>query len=388
MDEGEGGGGQASGEQDDHAAGDRLDQELQAIIEGTAGEARFREPTAAERGRLAKEAQKKREADARRTEKLREEARKQARKLQKENGKARHRRRPKLRVLAWTIWGVALAVLVGGGVAAYTGFHPSAPANSTPSLPATALSPVTASGPPLDPFQGTPADKWASGAAGITIPAAKPVGRYSASQVEAAYQTTKKLLIAAALDKQTLNGGAPTAFADLLGTRQQRTHFLSGLSAKGLGQDHRPKSTRIMVVSFAPGSADFIGNVIKVHGTMSAHAVSDSGGPALAIDVDYIFAYPIEPPGEPSDWMRFTARKYGSFDFAQWDDPGGSLEAYDQTVLGTVGAQCYTTDGYDHPDYPRLRTPDPRQSGQPVNAYSPGTANPGGNPVCGNSGGT
>jgi hypothetical protein len=141
-----------------------------------------------------------------------------------------------------------------------------------------------------------------------------------------------------------------------------------------------------MVVSFAPGTTQLIGSVIKVHGTMSAHAVTNSGSPQLDIDVNYVFVYPIEPPGRPSDWMRFFASDYDSYAFAQFDDPGGPLEAWDQTVVGTDGARCYTTDGYDYPDYPSIRVPNPKASGKPVDPYAPGTASPdSGNPVCGTS---
>jgi hypothetical protein len=56
-------------------------------------------------------------------------------------------------------------------------------------------------GPPADPFAGTPAENWANGESGIVIPAAKPVGSFTAAQVMKAYQTTRQLLIAANLDK-------------------------------------------------------------------------------------------------------------------------------------------------------------------------------------------
>jgi hypothetical protein len=306
---------------------DRFDKELRSVLDGDALEARFKELSADEREKHARERRK---------------AQKQARKAER---KARQRRG--LRRAAWGL--VAVVVVAGGGAFAYTRLaHSASPAGNAPSLPA--LSPDLQSGPPADPFQGTPADKWADGAAGITIPAAKAVGPY------------------------------------LLGTKQQRTQFLDGLSAKGLAKDQRPNSTRIMVVSFAPGTTQLIGSVIKVHGTMSAHAVTNSGSPQLDIDVNYVFVYPIEPPGRPSDWMRFFASDYDSYDFAQFDDPGGPLEAWDQTVVGTDGAICYTTDGYDHPDYPSIRVQNPKGSGKPVDPYAPGTASPdSGNPVCGTS---
>jgi hypothetical protein len=57
------------------------------------------------------------------------------------------------------------------------------------------------------PFLGTPAQSYADGAAGIVIPPAHAVGNYPAAAVAAAYQMTKRLLIAANLNGPTLNGG-------------------------------------------------------------------------------------------------------------------------------------------------------------------------------------
>jgi hypothetical protein len=218
------------------------------------------------------------------------------------------------------------------------------------------------------------------------IPAAKPAGNFTAAQVEAAYQTTRKLLIAADLNHPTLLGGAPTAFADLL-TSQQRALFLAGLNKKGANTGGYPLSTRMWVMSFAPGSSQLVGSVIKVRGTMSAKSVSDSGITALAVTVDYLFTYAIEPPGAPADWMRFLAHHYGSVDFAQWYDPGGPLQPWDQTITGHSGIRCGSTDGYQHPDYPSERASGAggTQSGPALSPYSSATDVPGGGAVCGRS---
>jgi hypothetical protein len=213
----------------------------------------------------------------------------------------------------------------------------------------------TGGSPPADPFVGSEAGTWADGASGITVPAAKPAGTFTAAQVKAAYETTRKLLIAANLNQQTLRGGAPAAFAGLL-AKQQRAAFLAGLNTKGVNKGGYPLSTRKWVASFAPGSADFIGNVIKVHGTMSAHSAKEAGGVVLAVQVDYLFAYAVEPPGRPGDWMRVIDHQYGNVNFAQWDDPGGPLEPADQTIIGNAGIVCGTDDGYIHPAYPSERS--------------------------------
>ena len=166
--------------------------------------------------------------------------------------------------------------------------HPSASARASPA------------GPPADPFTGSPGEHYAAGQAGIAASAAHAIGPYSAGQVQAAYQTVKKLLIAANLDPQTLRGGSPDAFASLL-VAHQRQEFVSGLDRTGTDRHGYPLSTRDWVVSFAPGTTQFIGSTIKVHGTMSAGAARDGSQEVIQVHFDYLFVYAVEPPGEPAD---------------------------------------------------------------------------------------
>jgi hypothetical protein len=336
---------------------DEFDRALRELAEGTAGEPRFREASAAERARQAKRQAKR--------------ARKQSR---RRRGRGRAER-DRGRATAWTTVGVILIlVLAAAGAFAWLQLRHPATAN-----PATRIVPSIAdAAPPALPFAGTPASTWADGAAGIVVPAAKPVGRFTTGQVAAAYQRTKKLLIAAHLNKPTLLGGAPTAFADLLSS-QQRTQFLAGLNKQGENKAGHPLSTRTWVTSFAPGSAKLIGNVIKVRGTMSAKSVAVSGTTVLEILVNYVFVYPIEPPGAPADWRRLVAHQYGNFAFANWPDPSSPLQPWDQTFILQAGSLCGSTDGYTHPNYPSEDRPTagPTPSGQTVNPYSTATVDTG-----------
>ncbi len=334
---------------------DEIDRKLRELTENLMGEPRYVEPTAAERAKRAAQYRKQVQREQRRQ-------RRQARRG---------------RLVAGVVAVVVLAA--AGGIVWLRVAHPQA--SSAAGVPG------TGSAPPADPFVGSEAGTWADGAAGITIPAAKPVGNFTAAQVEAAYQSTRKLLIAANLDQQTLRGGAPTAFAGLL-IKQQRDTFLAGLNTTGTNKGGYPLSTRKWVASFAPGSAEFIGNVIKVHGTMSAASAREAGGVVLAVKVNYLFAYAVEPPGQPADWMRVIDHQYGSFDFARWDDPGGPLEPADQTIIGNAGITCGTTDGYIHPAYPSERSAGATQSGPAVNPYSSATSVAGGGAVCGRTSGT
>lgn len=244
-------------------------------------------------------------------------------------------------------------------------------------------------GPPADPFTGTPADHWADGAAGIVLPAAKPIRGFTAAQVEFAYQWTRKMLIAADLDKKTLLGGAPTAFADLL-TNSNRTWFLGGLNKTGRDKTTgAPLSTRGYVVSFAPGSTQLIGSVIKVNGSMRAQAATDDGAKVLDVHVDYLFVYAVEPPHHPEEWMRIVSEAAWILSFGNWQGAATSFEPWFSTTssAGVAGASCGSTDGYVHPDWPSVRaqaSASASSSGKPINPYVPGQSKSG----CENTTGT
>ena len=233
------------------------------------------------------------------------------------------------------------AVLVGGGVFAWLRFAPPSrhhtrtlaatkPAATTTARPAPTVSlpgltsPVDANGPPVDPFSGTPAEHWANGAAGIVIPAPRAHGPYTAAQVRSAYETTRELLIAGNLDWPTLRGGTPKAFEKLL-IKSELKAFLAGLHSTKVDKTGEEENTRGWITTFAPGSAKFVTTVVKVHGTMKASVIHQSGTPVLRITVDYIFVYVVEPPGDPADWMRVVQQQTGTVDFARFDEEGGSL---------------------------------------------------------------
>jgi hypothetical protein len=339
-------------------AEDDIGRQLRELTEGRADSARYREPSAAERAKAAGQAREQGKKQAR-------EARRRDRRMARRSGG----RRRAARAVSWTI---AIVVLAVAGLLSWLHYAPGTGGTVSNLNPATA-------GPPADPFAGTPAGQWADGAAGIVIPAAKPVGPFSAAQVGAAYAVTKRLLIAETLDKQTLAGGAPTAFADLL-TPSARSQFLSGLNVRGAYRTGQSRSSRSYVESFAPGTAELIGQVIKVKASMRAQTYRQSGMLVLAVNVSELATYPIERPGDPSTWMRVVADVYGFFSFAHWDNQSGSLQPWEQTIVANSGVQCPMTDGWLHPAYPSLRAvPAPGHDGG--SPYTPVSAAPGALPT-------
>ncbi|MGW4487581.1 hypothetical protein ACWEOE_27500 [Amycolatopsis sp. NPDC004368] len=66
------------------------------------------------------------------------------------------------------------------------------------------------------PFDNTPAQNWAEGIAGVTVPPAAKVGSFSAQQVKAAEDQVKQAITAAQLDQDTLTAHNPAEYVGLL----------------------------------------------------------------------------------------------------------------------------------------------------------------------------
>lgn len=225
-----------------------------------------------------------------------------------------------------------------------------------------------------NPFAGTPAASYADGALGIVIPAAHPVGTYSAAQVAAAYRRTKKMIIAARLDETTLHGGSPNAFADML-ISQQRAQFISQLDKIGLTSSGFQASSRTWVTSFAPGTAQLVGKVIKVHGDMYATTGRNGSFHVLRVHADYLFVYAVERPGQPATLMRIVVRDVVDVDFAAYTVPGGPLEPWWRPEGGGVaGARCDVNDGFVHPQFPNGAPDKVKPTGAPVDPYDQSTS--------------
>jgi hypothetical protein len=327
-------------------APDDINKRLKEIEAELRQAARFKEPSAAERARKA------------------ELGRAQPQQKSPGHGK---------------VWSLLIAVVVIAGLAAAGIELPKLASHKAPraaqrtqatpaSRPTTATGATSLPSPTVAaPFLGTPAQSYANGAAGIVIPPPRPVGSYSAAQVAHAYRTTRKLLVAANLNAATLDGGTPNAFARLL-IPQQRTPFLAGLNKIGINSQGVPRSTRVWVTTFAPGT-QLVGTVIKVHGTMQASTVKDDGDTLLRIRVNYLFVYAVMERGVLSSLMRIVVQDEGRVDFATWNDPGGSLEPFWGMAGAVSGAQCATTDGYLHPQYPQSAPGKVKPTGAPINPY-------------------
>jgi hypothetical protein len=176
------------------------------------------------------------------------------------------------------------------------------------------------------PFAGSPADAWPSGAAGIALPAAKPIGVFSAHTVAKDEQLVKDYLVAAYLDPKTIAGGYPEAALALLdpGAEPRVRRVL----------DHpAPNADAIMLTSrFDPRAAVPLGDV-RVQGLITLSGDGDHG---LDVRADFLFVYASHPVGSTDEIERSIARRVITFRFY---DP-----ARYQTTPGKVWIE--TTDGY------------------------------------------
>ncbi|HUB41865.1 MAG TPA: hypothetical protein VMA72_23720 [Streptosporangiaceae bacterium] len=339
---------------------DDINNRLDEIAAELATEAKFKELSAAERAEQARRAER------------RSRPRPAAGRGQR-TADGRPRGRTTSLVITFAVIAALIAVSFGVSRLHLTGHGAAKPDNTPVTASSSPAAIPTVTPPPFtsaDPFAGSPAVSFADGASGIVIPAAHRVGSYSAAQVRAAYVIVRKMLIASHLNASVLGGGKPTAFARLL-TSTQRSQFERNLNRTGSNSRGFQRSTRTWVTSFAAGTTELVGNVIKVRGQMSAGVHRTGHVRALSIHADYLFVYPVQQEGgQPSTRMRIVDRAYLTVLFAQWTDPGGPLEPWFAGDLGgPAGVLCGINDGFVHPAFPGGPQSPVRPSGTPINPY-------------------
>ncbi|MFC4061136.1 hypothetical protein ACFOWE_22780 [Planomonospora corallina] len=197
------------------------------------------------------------------------------------------------------------------------------------------------------PFRGSPSERFADGIAGVEIPEAKAVGRFSAKDVRSAYQVSRRLLEAAYLDEKSLLGGKPEAYARLLDP-EQRTFFLKNLDHKDVKKD-----TRGWVFSFAPGTTELVGDVVKVQGKLSAAPGRDKDvGEMLVVTYEARFVYAVRPAGKKGPIVRVMAYTNARHEFWR-DEPGGRLRHWegDEIDRWSAGTECGSPDAFHRPSF-------------------------------------
>ncbi|MET9363300.1 hypothetical protein ABZX93_20625 [Streptomyces sp. NPDC006632] len=216
-----------------------------------------------------------------------------------------------------------------------------------------------------EPFRGSPAARYADGAAGIEVPGATAVGGLSKERVAAALADTRALLIDADLNPVTLAGGRPEAALALIDPREKGIldHLTTALAEPDKSHDPLTFFTR-----FDPKEVALVGSVVKTRGRMTFSAKSGGG---VLVHADYTFVYPLAKtaPGS-TEVARTIVRRILDVEVARpagEASTGGRLwiGAYDENIANSA---CDVHDGYVHPQFGDAPA-GPSPSGSAVDPY-------------------
>ncbi len=186
-----------------------------------------------------------------------------------------------------------------------------------------------------EPFRGSPAARWADGAAGIHVPPAKATGWMDTAQVERALRTSRDFLVAAGLDARVLRGERPTKAIALLNPHQQdvQDYLRTALSTT------KPTATTdplLLFSRFRPAQARPVGDVVKTRGRLTYR---EGKRGALEVTADVTFVYPVARAGDggrDDEVVRTIVRREVVM---SWDDPAKVV-----TEPGTMSLVSYTLD--------------------------------------------
>lgn len=214
------------------------------------------------------------------------------------------------------------------------------------------------------PFRGSPAVRWADGAAGIEVPEAEAVGGMSKDEVEQALRATRQFLVAANLDPATLRGETPEEALDLLDPLQEGERKRLEESLAEPGEERDPL---MMFSRFDPDEIRLVGDVVKTRGRMSFEA-----GPTGSVEVkaDYTFVYPLVRVGEDEVARTIVRRELtvALHDPEKFVATSGKLSVVNsQQNFGNTA--CERNDGFLHPSFPD-DGPGPSSNGPDVDPYN------------------
>ena len=203
--------------------------------------------------------------------------------------------------------------------------------------------------PTLDrPFAGSPALRWADGAAGVVLPEARAIGSLSKGQVELALRQTRKLLVDANLAPATLRGERPATALGLIEPQQTELIDLLNTSLRKPDKDHDPL---LMFSRFDPDEVRSAGDVVKTRGRMTFEAGEQA---SVVVHADYTFVYPLVRAEKGStEVARTIVRRVLDIELtdpAKYRVIPGKIAVvrYDQEIGNSA---CDVYDGYLHPQF-------------------------------------
>lgn len=208
---------------------------------------------------------------------------------------------------------------------------------------------------PDEPFRGSPAARWADGADGITVPAARATGWMDAAQVERALRRSKEFMVAAGLDSGVLRGKRPERATALLNPHQRdvREYLRAALSSATPTEETDPL---LLFSRFRPDQAELVGDVVKTRGRLT-YREGERG--AVEVTADVTFVYPVTPAagdgGADAEVVRTIVRREVVM---SWDDPSKVITEPDTMSLVSYSLDltnggCSGPTGYFDPPFGR-----------------------------------
>ncbi|MFI2415419.1 hypothetical protein [Streptomyces sp. NPDC018947] len=183
-----------------------------------------------------------------------------------------------------------------------------------------------------EPFRGSPAASWASGAEGITVPKAGAVGWMSEAEVERALARSRDFLVASGLDRGVLRGERPEKAIALINPHQKDVQDLLDTALRTPSE----KSDPLLLFSrFEPSRTELVGDVVKTRGRLT-YREGERG--ALQVTADVTFVYPVTraDAGGDDEIVRTIVRRELVL---SWDDPDKVI-----TEPGTFSIVSYKYD--------------------------------------------
>ncbi|GGZ30111.1 hypothetical protein GCM10010387_24530 [Streptomyces inusitatus] len=283
---------------------------------------------------------------------------------------ARPRRRLRLRTASYAaglVCAIALLVVAlapgrvagwfgGDGAGAGAGEPPAAEAEAAP-RPSVE-----------EPFRGSPAARWASGTAGITVPAARATGWMSAAQVERALGRSLDFLAASSLDPAVLRGERPERAIALINPRQQDVKSYLSTAFRAPDEKNDPL---LLFSRFDDTRVRLVGDEVRTRGRIT-YREGERG--ALRVTADVTYVYPVGPAAGGDEVTRTIVRRETVL---SWDDPAkvrtgpGTFSLVSYSADMTNGG-CGPTTGYLTPRFGADR-PAEAGAGPEVDPYDRGT---------------
>ncbi|WP_262287277.1 hypothetical protein [Micromonospora sp. MA102] len=185
---------------------------------------------------------------------------------------------------------LVLALLAYLGAAGYRYVQrPADPPRAYPTVsPPAGIQATTAASPPpaAGPFDGTPASTFPEGAAGITLPAAKATGGFTAKQVSAALTKIRTALVTARLDRTFMTAK----------DRERLVRQFAPADRQHVRDELSDAEFVSLATRLAPG-ARLLPDQPRVKGRVTYRATRDDQGiRVLRVTTNFVWAYAFQGP--------------------------------------------------------------------------------------------